>query len=142
MRLLTALSLLVPNVPHIQHLQWQDECTLLAAAQLAYFSCVVTFNVLRALCLAELCKRFGSSVLAILVQVKDIDLSKESPCGHGFVTCFSIYGGTVDNEVCNFAADKNAPCQDQLWVDTMLDGNEASRRRCAPECKQLLSTCA
>ena len=75
-------------------------------------------------------------MLAILVQVKDIDLSKESPCGHGFVTCFSIYGGTVGNEVCNFAADENAPCQDQLWVDTMLDGNEVSQQRCVPESKQ------
>ena len=75
----------------------------------------------------ELHTRFGSSILATLVQVKDIDLSKESPCGHGFVTCFSIYGGTVDNKVCNFAADENAPCQDQLWVDTMLDGNEVSQ---------------
>jgi len=37
MRLFTALSLLVLNIPHIQHLQWQDECMLLAAAQLAYF---------------------------------------------------------------------------------------------------------
>lgn len=29
MRLFTALSLLVLNIPHIQHLQWQDECMLL-----------------------------------------------------------------------------------------------------------------
>ena len=76
---------------------------------------------------AELCKRFASSLLVLSVQVKDIDLSKESPCGHGLVTCFSIYGGTVDNGVCNFAADENAPRQDQLWVDTMLDGNEVSQ---------------
>jgi hypothetical protein len=82
---------------------------------------------MRALFVAEVRKRFGSSLLVISVQVKDIDLSKESPCGHGYVTCFSIYGGTVDNEVCNFAADEKAPHQDQLWVDTMLDGNEVSQ---------------
>lgn len=56
------------------------------------------------------------------VQVKDINLSKESPCGHGTVTCFSIYGGrSGSGEACNFAADPRAPPQDRLWVDTMLD---------------------
>ena len=58
----------------------------------------------------------------------DIDLSKESPCGHGTVTCFSLYGGVGNGsgsaEVCNFAADPDATPQDQLWVDTMLDGNQ------------------
>lgn len=56
------------------------------------------------------------------LQVKDINLSKESPCGHGTVTCFSIYGGkSGSGEVCNFAADPSGPPQDRLWVDTMLD---------------------
>ena len=55
-------------------------------------------------------------------QVKDINLSKESPCGHGIVTCFSIYGGrSGSGEACNFAADPRGPPQDRLWVDTMLD---------------------
>lgn len=55
-------------------------------------------------------------------QVKDINLSKESPCGHGIVTCFSIYGGrSGSGEACNFAADPGGPPQDRLWVDTMLD---------------------
>ena len=54
-----------------------------------------------------------------------IDLSKESPCGHGIVTCFSIYGGTTGGKICNFAADSSGPEQDQLWVDTML-GSEVS----------------
>ncbi|KAL0051060.1 hypothetical protein WJX82_001248 [Trebouxia sp. C0006] len=73
-------------------------------------------------------QQFKHMIFACDTEVKDIDLSKESPCGHGFVTCFSIYGGTVDNEVCNFAADENAPRQDQLWVDTMLDGNEEASK--------------
>ncbi|KAL0038670.1 hypothetical protein WJX79_002562 [Trebouxia sp. C0005] len=72
--------------------------------------------------------KYKHMIFACDTEVKDIDLSKESPCGHGFVTCFSIYGGTVDNEVCNFAADKHAPHQDQLWVDTMLDGNEEASK--------------
>ena len=60
------------------------------------------------------------------VQVKEIDLSKESPCGHGVVTCFSIYGGDTGGQICNFAADRSGPVQDQLWVDTMLDDNQVS----------------
>ena len=64
----------------------------------------------------------------VYAQVMDIDLSKESPCGHGTVTCFSLYGGVGNGsgsaEVCNFAADPDATPQDQLWVDTMLDGNQ------------------
>lgn len=60
------------------------------------------------------------------VQVKEIDLSKESPCGHGVVTCFSIYGGDARGQVCNFAAGREVPGQDQLWVDTMLDNNQVS----------------
>lgn len=60
------------------------------------------------------------------VQVKEIDLSKESPCGHGVVTCFSIYGGDARGQVCNFAADRGGAGQDQLWVDTMLNNNQVS----------------
>ncbi|KAL3138383.1 hypothetical protein ABBQ32_006185 [Trebouxia sp. C0010 RCD-2024] len=61
-------------------------------------------------------------------EVKDINLSKESPCGHGTVTCFSIYGGkSGSGEVCNFAADPSGPPQDRLWVDTMLDDQELNK---------------
>lgn len=61
-------------------------------------------------------------VAAAHSQVKDINVSKESPCGHGIVTCFSIYGGSSGSgQVCNFAADASGPPQDRLWVDTMLD---------------------
>ena len=52
-------------------------------------------------------------------QVSHIDVTKESPCGHGVVICFSVYcgedidfGGSVDGEI----------LQNQLWVDTMADG--------------------
>lgn len=58
----------------------------------------------------------------------DIDLSKESPCGHGVVTCFSIYGGDSDGVICNFAADTASHVQDQLWVDTLLEGDKV--RQC------------
>lgn len=66
----------------------------------------------------------------MLGQVKDIDLSKESPCGHGVVTCFSLYGGDPDGNVCNFAADGSEQQQDQLWVDTLLEGNEVNWASC------------
>ena len=52
-------------------------------------------------------------------------MTKESPCGHGRVICFSIYGGPD----IHFGAEpptKGAPRQDQLWVDTMLGNNEVS----------------
>ena len=59
------------------------------------------------------------------MQVSDIDVTKESPCGHGRVICFSIYAGPN----IHFGAElptKGAPKQDQLWVDTMLGNNEVS----------------
>ena len=59
------------------------------------------------------------------VQVSDIDVTKESPCGHGRVICFSIYGGPD----IHFGAElptEGAPRQDQLWVDTMLGNDEVS----------------
>lgn len=62
-------------------------------------------------------------VLAVDTEVSDIDVTKESPCGHGRVICFSIYGGPD----IHFGAEpptKGAPRQDQLWVDTMLGNDE------------------
>lgn len=49
-------------------------------------------------------------------------MSKESPCGHGTVICFSVYCG----EDINFGESMNGEpadgvIQDQLWVDTMVD---------------------
>jgi hypothetical protein len=56
------------------------------------------------------------------VQVSNIDITKESPCGHGTVICFSVYcgedvhfGETVDGQ------PADGIVQSQLWVDTMVD---------------------
>lgn len=56
------------------------------------------------------------------VQVSHIDVSKESPCGHGVVICFSVYcgheahfGELVDGQ------PADGILQNQLWVDTLVD---------------------
>ena len=56
------------------------------------------------------------------MQVSDIDISKESPCGHGTVICFSVYcgrevhfGELVDGQ------PADGILQNQLWVDTLGD---------------------
>ena len=56
------------------------------------------------------------------VQVSDIDIQKESPCGHGVVICFSVYcgreahfGELVDGQ------PADGILQNQLWVDTLVD---------------------
>ena len=56
------------------------------------------------------------------MQVADIDISKESPCGHGTVICFSVYcgrevhfGELVDGQ------PADGILQNQLWVDTLVD---------------------
>lgn len=58
-------------------------------------------------------------------EVSHIDISKESPCGHGRVICFSVYcgenvhfGDTVDGQ------PADGILQNQLWVDTMADDNK------------------
>ena len=69
------------------------------------------------------------SALGHPVQVSEIDVTKESPCGHGRVICFSIYGGPD----MHFGAEPHAagaPRQNQLWVDTMLGNNEVSCTAC------------
>lgn len=48
------------------------------------------------------------------MQVSHIDVSSESPVGHGCVICFSIYTSTSD-------AGEGALL---LWVDTMLHGDQ------------------
>lgn len=50
----------------------------------------------------------------MMLQVGEIDVKKESPVGHGRITCFSIYCGPS----ANFGDGKN-----RLWVD-VLDGGE------------------
>ena len=56
------------------------------------------------------------------LQVSHIDISKESPCGHGTVICFSVYcgrevhfGELVDGQ------PADGILQNQLWVDTLVD---------------------
>lgn len=56
-------------------------------------------------------------------EVMDIDVTRQSPCCHGKVTCFSLYCGPD----VHFGSD---PCEDgdvpksMLWVDTWLNGEE------------------
>ena len=57
-----------------------------------------------------------------IVQVSFIDISKESPCGHGTVICFSVYCGAeahfgelVDGQ------PVDGVVQNELWVDTLAD---------------------
>ena len=56
------------------------------------------------------------------VQVSFIDISKESPCGHGTVICFSVYCGAeahfgelVDGQ------PADGVVQNELWVDTLVN---------------------
>lgn len=63
-------------------------------------------------------------------QVSDIDISKESPCGHGTVICFSIYcgrevhfGELVDGQ------PADGILQNQLWVDTLVDEHKGQVAR-------------
>jgi len=50
----------------------------------------------------------------MMLQVGEIDVKKESPVGHGRITCFSIYCGPS----ANFGDGKS-----RLWVD-VLDGEQ------------------
>ena len=60
--------------------------------------------------------------LLAMAQVSFIDVSKESPCGHGTVICFSVFCGAgahfgelVDGQPADGAV------QNELWVDTLVD---------------------
>lgn len=60
-----------------------------------------------------------NQIFACDTEVKDIDLQQDSPCGHGYVTCFSVYAG----ESLNFRPDSSSgPPLTHLWVDTLLSG--------------------
>lgn len=56
-------------------------------------------------------------VFACDTEVKNIDVSKESPKGHGEVTCFSIYCGSD----VNFGTDPSE-IKTHLWVDVLGKG--------------------
>ena len=51
----------------------------------------------------------------MLPQVSDIDVIKETPVGHGKVTCFSVYCGPQ----MDFGGGKA-----RLWVDVLKGGRE------------------
>jgi hypothetical protein len=58
------------------------------------------------------------------VQATSIDVSSECPCGHGRVTCISIYGGAD----LNFTRDDLKVVEDEipecvLYIDTFLGGD-------------------
>ena len=55
-----------------------------------------------------------SVIFACDTEVANIDVSKESPCGHGNVICFSIYARGV-----NTSSQKGKEEELSLWVDTM-----------------------
>lgn len=56
-----------------------------------------------------------------------IDVSKESPCGHGYVTCVSIYCGPDVHF--GRAKPRGGVLQSQLWVDTLLEGGPGDEAR-------------
>ena len=66
------------------------------------------------------------------VQVSHIDVTKESPCGHGAVICFSVYAGPRTNfgEATPDGEPVDGIRQSQLWVDTMADDGKDQARAC------------
>ena len=56
-------------------------------------------------------------IFACDTEVRNIDVMKESPRGHGTVTCFSVYCGDV-----NFGEASAETPRTHLWVDTMGKG--------------------
>lgn len=56
-------------------------------------------------------------------EVMDIDVTRESPCCHGKVTCFSLYCGP-DVHFGNTPHADGQPKKTMLWVDTWLGGRE------------------
>ncbi len=61
------------------------------------------------------------------MQVADIDVKKQSPCGHGTVICFSVYGGKdihlADEPPAAGPEGGEAVKKNQLWVDTYCGGD-------------------
>jgi len=58
-------------------------------------------------------------------EVMDIDVTRESPCCHGKVTCFSLYCGP-DVHFGNTPHADGQPKKTMLWVDTWLGGQEGT----------------
>ena len=93
------------------------------------FSCL---HLLSLLWTRTCSKRVSACFLVAALQTKEFEIGKQSPCGHGHVICFSIYGGaevnfrrliSEESPLASASADGSDPpaVQSQLWVDTMLD---------------------
>ena len=84
--------------------------------------CITDENVDEAVRIKSLLrKQLRHVIFACDTEVSHIDLAKESPVGHGRVTCFSLYGGPD----VNFAQPGSDVHQDTLWVET---SGKAGRR--------------
>ncbi|KAK9839857.1 hypothetical protein WJX81_006741 [Elliptochloris bilobata] len=67
-------------------------------------------------------------VFACDTEVSRIDVTKESPCGHGYVTCLSIFCGP-DVHFGEKPPGKDGVRQSQLWVDTLLLGRPGDEKK-------------
>jgi hypothetical protein len=72
----------------------------------------------------------------VTLQVSHIDVTKESPCGHGTVICFTIYCG---DDVDFRGNPDDGERQNMLFVDTMLSpgmevGSFCRNASCALPC--------
>ena len=64
-----------------------------------------------------LCGKLRNRIHACDTEVSDIDVTSETPVGHGNVVCLTIYSGPdVD-----FSFGRSSPPKPRLWIDTMED---------------------
>ncbi|KAF8713035.1 hypothetical protein HU200_028826 [Digitaria exilis] len=70
--------------------------------------------------------KYKSYIHACDTEVANIDVKKETPVGHGQVTCFSIHSANSDAQVADFGNGKTC-----IWVD-VLDGGRDVLREFAP----------
>jgi DNA polymerase-1 len=68
-------------------------------------------------------------------EVMDIDITRESPCCHGIITCFSLYCGP-DMHFGSDPAHEGDVKKNMIWVDTWLNGEESKK----DEAKAILET--
>lgn len=68
-------------------------------------------------------------------EVMDIDITRESPCCHGIITCFSLYCGP-DMHFGSEPAHEGDVKKNMIWVDTWLNGEESKK----DEAKAILET--
>ena len=68
-------------------------------------------------------------------EVMDIDVTRESPCCHGIITCFSLYCGP-DIHFGPEPIHEGGVKKNMIWVDTWLNGEESKK----DEAKAILET--